>query len=331
MGLFCRREVLGEVTHVSLADVTCGVGNVFHNKGAIGAYVTMKARNGPDDGANGGEGRRSDTVRLLFVVAHLAAHVKNVQARNEDYWRIMTELEAKASPRFLPPPPRGSEVPGEGSEDGGGGRRLMSESDRVFFAGDLNYRIDLPRERAERAIVEMRELADDGDGDDDDDRPERMRKAEALRLDLLRHDQLLRVLSAGDAFPGLTEGRIAFPPTFKFDKGGVKYDTSSKRRVPAWTDRILYKPWGVRVLEYGSAEGATHSDHRPVYGTYLVDAAGKEMGGKIGSGSGFGGGGGGGVGGGGPVSKRRVKSHKGRRRRETEEEREGRGSDDSNN
>lgn len=41
---------------------------------------------------------------------------------------------------------------------------------------------------------------------------------------------------------GFKEGHVAFPPTYKFDKGvpGPAYDSSEKRRVPAWTDRVLW-------------------------------------------------------------------------------------------
>ena len=45
-GLFYRREFLGDVVEISLADFMCGVVNVFHNKGAIEEYVVMKARDG---------------------------------------------------------------------------------------------------------------------------------------------------------------------------------------------------------------------------------------------------------------------------------------------
>ena len=43
------------------------------------------------------------------------------------------------------------------------------------------------------------------------------------------------------AFNGFQEAAIHFPPTFKFDPGTNDYDSSSKQRVPSYTDRILYK------------------------------------------------------------------------------------------
>lgn len=49
---------------------------------------------------------------------------------------------------------------------------------------------------------------------------------------------------AGRIFRGLQEGPISFQPTYKFDKGvadPLAYDTSEKRRVPAWTDRIFFR------------------------------------------------------------------------------------------
>lgn len=48
----------------------------------------------------------------------------------------------------------------------------------------------------------------------------------------------------GKVFRGLEEGKIEFQPTYKFDKNTsdpIGYDTSEKRRVPAWTDRIFFR------------------------------------------------------------------------------------------
>ncbi|KAL7547511.1 hypothetical protein ACHAWF_010805, partial [Thalassiosira exigua] len=249
--LYCRRDILGDVEMINLADVTCGVGNIFHNKGAIGMYLKMKRRCS--------EKGRSATksCKMLFVTSHLAAHVKNVGARNNDYKRIMAELEAQAPKRFLRPKrnPDGSLSECDGS-------RLLNSMDHVFFSGDLNYRIDLPREYVERCIDDIKHSRVATSAE----------KApiaiDALMKKLLHRDQLLQTIASGNAFSDFNEGKITFLPTFKFDKGTSKYDTSHKQRVPAWTDRILFRSNKVRVLEYQSAVDARHSDHRPVFGVF---------------------------------------------------------------
>uniref|UniRef100_A0A673N7N8 Inositol polyphosphate-5-phosphatase Ja n=1 Tax=Sinocyclocheilus rhinocerous TaxID=307959 RepID=A0A673N7N8_9TELE len=88
---------------------------------------------------------------------------------------------------------------------------------------------------------------------------------------------------------GFMEGPLIFPPTYKFDVGTHTYDTSAKKRKPAWTDRILWRlrrtgspvpshnsalQWGLtswlggatRVSQhyYRSHMGFTISDHKPV-------------------------------------------------------------------
>ena len=57
-------------------------------------------------------------------------------------------------------------------------------------------------------------------------------------------DQLKLEMAAGRTFVHLQEAPINFRPTYKFDKHSqepLDYDSSEKRRVPAWTDRILFR------------------------------------------------------------------------------------------
>jgi len=42
-------------------------------------------------------------------------------------------------------------------------------------------------------------------------------------------------------FSGFVEPAISFKPTYKYDRWTDDYDTSSKKRIPAWTDRVLYR------------------------------------------------------------------------------------------
>ena len=145
-GLFCKRSILADIEQASIADVTCGIGNVFHNKGAIGCFVQMKARETPKQDVTT---RRSKSIRMLFVTAHMAAHVKNAEARDSDFWRIASELEAQAPPRFLP---------ARKATEEGTGSYLLESVDRIFFCGDLNYRIDLPREEVENSVSQIKKI-----------------------------------------------------------------------------------------------------------------------------------------------------------------------------
>jgi hypothetical protein len=136
-------------------------------------------------------------------------------------------------------------------------RRInISDHDLIFWAGDSNYRISLSNEEVRRLVPEK-------------------------RWDMLyENDQLNLGMIAGETFRYYNEGQINFPPTYKFDNGTDTYDTSEKQRIPAWTDRILYRGQGIKQLEYNSAD-LRMSDHRPVYATFkvqvrIVDDAKKE-------------------------------------------------------
>ncbi|KAL3817355.1 hypothetical protein ACHAXA_004481 [Cyclostephanos tholiformis] len=258
--LFCHRNVLGDVEMIDLVDVACGVGGVFHNKGAIGIYLKMKRRSTNENSTK--------TSQILLVTGHLAAHVKNVDARNGNFKRIVSELEARAPARFLRPIRKA-----DGSPVICDGAHLMSSMDHVFFAGDLNYRIDLPREYVERCIIDVQQCKSLGAHG----------RVDTLMKSLLRRDQLLQTMASGRAFSNFNEGKITFLPTFKFDKGTSNYDTSHKRRVPAWTDRIVFRSNKVSVLEYDSVAQAKHSDHRPVFGTFKLGWRGEGEGDNISS------------------------------------------------
>src|SRR5690242_18361634 len=75
----------------------------------------------------------------------------------------------------------------------------------------------------------------------------------------------------GRCFRGFVEPALTFPPTYKFDAGTDVYDSSSKRRIPSWTDRILFRPHeAIEAREYNSSRRVRSSDHRPVYATFVV-------------------------------------------------------------
>ncbi|KAH6648464.1 SacI homology domain-containing protein [Truncatella angustata] len=134
--------------------------------------------------------------------------------------------------------------------------RGIDDHDTVIWMGDFNYRIGLSHERA-TDLVQKKDLGK-----------------------LYENDQLNLQMVAGLAFPFYSEARITFMPTYKFDIGTDRYDTSEKARIPAWTDRILRKGTNIRQLSYDSAP-LKFSDHRPVYATFqciisIIDEALRE-------------------------------------------------------
>ncbi len=76
---------------------------------------------------------------------------------------------------------------------------------------------------------------------------------------------------AGRVFSDFVEGPITFMPTYKFDAGCDRYDSSDKARVPSWTDRVLFRPHTDLLLtQYTSVPTLRTSDHRPVKATFLL-------------------------------------------------------------
>ncbi|GAA5931421.1 uncharacterized protein JCM15063_001462 [Sporobolomyces koalae] len=121
--------------------------------------------------------------------------------------------------------------------------KIISSHDNIVWAADTNYRINMSNEEA-------RPLAENDD-------------YEAL----FKEDQLSQAMRTRGVFKGYHEAPILFRPTYKYDNGTDTYDTSEKMRVPAYTDRIIYRGQDLDVNRYSRAE-LYNSDHRPVYAIF---------------------------------------------------------------
>lgn len=91
---------------------------------------------------------------------------------------------------------------------------------------------------------------------------------------LLVHDQLLKEMNHNRAFRlrAFSEGPLTFAPTYKYDRNSNAFDTSEKRRVPAWCDRVLWRSREadrVGLMGYRRWE-VNVSDHRPVSAVFRV-------------------------------------------------------------
>lgn len=127
--------------------------------------------------------------------------------------------------------------------------RGITDHDAIVWLGDFNYRIGLSNDK-------VRPLANDA----------------TQWPALFRHDQLNLQMVAGQAFQYFREAPIQFSPTYRYDVGTDSYDSSEKQRIPAWTDRILWRGDIVAPLAYGAAP-VLASDHRPVFGLYRVEVS----------------------------------------------------------
>ncbi|KAL2092122.1 hypothetical protein ACEWY4_011920 [Coilia grayii] len=96
------------------------------------------------------------------------------------------------------------------------------DHDVVFWFGDLNFRIEDLDMHVVKGAIDANKLAT-----------------------LWEKDQLNMAKDSETVLEGFHEGPLKFPPTYKFDVGTNTYDTSGKKRKPAWTDRIL---WRLRAI-----------------------------------------------------------------------------------
>lgn len=180
--------------------------------------------------------------------SHLAAHQENLQQRIQDYNSILDGtkfiIDANTS-------------------------NLLTH-DYSFWFGDLNFRLDdIEKHEVLNIITKARTASPD--------------EAKAKIISQLhKNDQLINAKKKRLAFADFNETIPSFLPTYKFQIGNKEaYD--SENRIPAWTDRILYrfhpdaysltsvnfKP-KLEQLFYDCLPDADLSDHKPIVSMFKV-------------------------------------------------------------
>ncbi|KAI9007218.1 Endonuclease/exonuclease/phosphatase [Gaertneriomyces semiglobifer] len=250
--LYVKQEERDKVQEVSAEYLGTGLLGMMGNKGAAAIRF-----------------RYYDSY-FAFVDSHLAADTSMVDRRNQDYQeisrRLMFPLPSKyedylaysrANPWVASYFDSRQAIASSGAATAGAppGKAVATifDTDHLFFLGDLNYRIGLPH-------AEVKALVEKGDIEQ-----------------LLAFDQLLIERGAKRVFHGFKEAPITFVPTFKYDIGTSRFDTSEKKRTPSFCDRILWfqnplhteDEW-VKPVAYRSSMSLTMSDHKPVSGIYDV-------------------------------------------------------------
>lgn len=197
-----------------------------------------------------------ESTSVCFVTAHLAAGFANYEERNRDYNTITSGLRFQRN-------------------------RSIEDHEIIVWAGDFNYRIGLGYEK-------VRALCNEAMVGSEQVREQALGK-------LYENDQLNIQMVVGNCFNYYREGRVKFLPTYKYDIGTDDFDSSDKQRIPAWTDRIVWKinhkstavqageilGTQMKQLKYESVMALKFSDHKPVYadfemGILVVDEDKKE-------------------------------------------------------
>jgi len=228
--VFVKSSERSRIKHVHNAEVKRGMGGLHGNKGALILRLVL------------------DDSSLCFVNCHLAAGQTQTIHRNND---IAAILEAEALPAYPLPNTTNSMAHAQHGDvfSSGGDGSMVLDHEICILNGDLNYRIDtMGRDTVIKHV------------------------AQANLPRLLERDQLLlsRRKNPGFRLRAFQESSITFAPTYKYNVHSDEYDTSEKRRAPAWCDRILYRGLGkVKMEEYRRWEVKV-SDHRPVSGRLRV-------------------------------------------------------------
>jgi hypothetical protein len=256
--VFVHASVLPLLGNIQSDAIATGLGNQLGNKGGVGVAFTVGA------------------TSFAFISSHFDAHQRNVSKRNGNFHRINHELRLSPTGSISSPKNSVAVAPNPGSPSGAnlhglgrtsanrfsmptvavggaaaGSKRTVSERfDRVFWYGDLNYRINGTRRMVDTLLLRNQHDV------------------------LYANDQLQREMKAGNVFAHFKEGQLHFRPTYKFDKRSDVYDSSSKQRIPSWTDRVLFlsndKGSDIELLSYRSQTSFRTSDHRPVSAIFQV-------------------------------------------------------------
>jgi len=177
---------------------------------------------------------------MCFINCHLAAGQTQTKDRNND---ISTILDNSVFPAERDHSVR------QDSYIGGGDGTMILDHEICILNGDLNYRIDTMNQLTVVQAVKNNNLSK-----------------------LLERDQLLASKRKNPWFKlrAFHELPITFSPTYKYDVGTDQYDSSEKKRAPAWCDRILYRGRDrIKQLDYQRHE-VRASDHRPVTGSFEI-------------------------------------------------------------
>ncbi|KAF5197136.1 Type i inositol polyphosphate 5-phosphatase [Thalictrum thalictroides] len=216
VSIWMKKELVRKycISNVKACSVACGIMGYLGNKGSVAVSMSIEG------------------TSFCFIAAHLASGEKNGDEVRRNY-QVSEIFRRTSFPRLR-------------EDDDNPHPLTILGHDRIFWFGDLNYRLYLEDNLA-RMLIKTKDW-----------------KA------LQEFDQLKKEQDYGGVFEGWREGSMEFAPTYKYStsnsnrySGGLPAKSGEKQRTPAWCDRILWYGKCVQQLSYFRSE-SKFSDHRPV-------------------------------------------------------------------
>ncbi|KAG0473353.1 hypothetical protein HPP92_015210 [Vanilla planifolia] len=178
------RRLRKHINNLKVYPVGVGLMGYMGNKGSVSVSMTLFQ------------------TRLCFVCSHLTSghKVGDYQKRNSDVYDILERTNFSSI--VDPDQPL-----------------TISSHDRIFWFGDLNYRVNLTDSEV-RELVSMKRWDE-----------------------LMKYDQLVIELKSGQTFDGWKEGLVDFAPTYKYVINSSRYvgeimNSEEKKRSPAWYSQV---------------------------------------------------------------------------------------------
>ncbi|XVE68026.1 hypothetical protein DITRI_Ditri09bG0035200 [Diplodiscus trichospermus] len=188
ISVWMKRELLKKyyVSNVKVSSVACGIMGYLGNKGSVSVSMSIEG------------------TSFCFVAAHLASGEKQGDEGRRNH-QVSEIFRRTCFPRSA-------------KDDDNLHPLTILGHDRIFWFGDLNYRLYNLEDNSARNLINKQDW-----------------KA------LQEFDQLRREQEDGGVFQGWREGNIEFAPTYKYSSsncnrysGGLPSRSGEKQRTPAW-------------------------------------------------------------------------------------------------
>ena len=265
LGLIIMAKDTIKVVKVYSGFLGTGLLGVHSNKGAISVCLEF-----------GYPGQ--STYSASIVNCHLGAHAgrTNFEKRHGELDHILEYMRMKPFPN-----------------DFSGDSVKVNSSQVIFVAGDLNFRLDtaMLRNHAPKIVNNVVNSFQGIEGKPDQFRlePESIESTVRFMIrnndykSLLVYDELLNSMRNNYGLISIfTEPPIKFLPTYKkyYYNRNLKTSNSEElydfKRIPAYTDRILYTTnEKITPLVYTSLDAESKSDHDCVMGLYILEFSSK--------------------------------------------------------